>query len=101
MNQAHLENGTKEQIVTHLQKELECYGLEAPDELQLNTVSQHATNSNAQRPKPTCHHCTKPGHYRNPRRIKKGKKNCLKILKIFPETKTVASITLSQKTTQK
>ena len=32
INQAHLENGTYEQIVTHLQRELELNGLEAPDE---------------------------------------------------------------------
>ena len=34
LNQAHLENGTYEQIVTHLEKELELYGLEAPNEQQ-------------------------------------------------------------------
>ena len=39
-NQAHLENGTYEQIVTHLEKELELNGLEAPDELPINNVSQ-------------------------------------------------------------
>ena len=58
-NQAHLENGTYEQIVTHLERELELNGLEAPDELQINTVSQHLTNSNADRSKPTSHHCGK------------------------------------------
>ena len=56
MNQAHSENGTYEQIVTHLERELELIGLEAPDELQLNTVSQQPTKTNADRPKPTCHH---------------------------------------------
>ena len=39
MNQAHLENDTYEQIVTHLEWELELNRLEAPDELQINTVS--------------------------------------------------------------
>ena len=63
--QAHLENGTYEQIVTQLERELELNGLEAPDELQINTVSQQLTNVNADRPKPACHHCEKPGHYRN------------------------------------
>ena len=63
--QAHLQNGTNEQIVTHLERELELNGLEAPDELQINTVSQQPTNTNAARPKPTCHHCKKPGLYRN------------------------------------
>ena len=62
INQAHLENGTYEQIVTHLERELELNGLEAPDELQINTVSHQFTNANADRSKPTCHHCGKPGH---------------------------------------
>ena len=65
INQAHLENGTYEQIVTHSERELELNGLEAPDELQINTVSHNTANTNADRPKPTCHHCRKPGHYRN------------------------------------
>ena len=34
INQAHLENGTFKQIVTHLETELELNGLEAPGELQ-------------------------------------------------------------------
>ena len=38
MNQAHLENGTCEQIVTHLERELELNSLEYPDETQMNTV---------------------------------------------------------------
>ena len=37
--QAHLENGTYEQIVTHLEKELELNSLEYPDETQMNTVT--------------------------------------------------------------
>ena len=64
-NQAHLENGTYEQIVTHLEREVELNGLEALDELPINNVSQQPANTNADRPKPTCHHCKKPGHYRN------------------------------------
>ena len=70
-NQAHLENGTYEQIVIHLERELELHVLEAPDELQINTVSQQLTNANADRSKPTCHHCGKPGHYRNQCRLLK------------------------------
>ena len=70
-NQAQLENGTYEQIVTHLERELELNGLEAPDELPINNVSQQPTNTNADRPKPTCHHCKKPGHYRNQCRLLK------------------------------
>ena len=71
INQAHLENGTYEQFVTHLEKELELNALEAPDELQINTVSQQPTNTIADRPKPTCHLFKKPGHYRNQCRLLK------------------------------
>ena len=39
INQAHLENGTYEQIVTHLEKELELNRLEYR-ETQMNTVTQ-------------------------------------------------------------
>ena len=38
INQAHLENGTYEQIVTHLERELELNSLDYPDETQMNTV---------------------------------------------------------------
>ena len=71
INQAHSETGTYEQIVTHLERELELNGLEAPDELPINNVSQQPTSTNADRPKPTCHHCKKPGHYRNQCRLLK------------------------------
>ena len=74
INQAHLENGTYEQIVSHLERELELNGLEAPDEIQLNSVMQQDTHQNSEKPKPTCHHCKKPGHYRNQcRQLKRGK----------------------------
>ena len=39
INQAHLENGTYKQIVTHLERELELNCLEYPDETQMNTVT--------------------------------------------------------------
>ena len=39
INQAHMENGTYEQIVTHLERELELNSLEYPDETQMNTVT--------------------------------------------------------------
>ena len=71
INQAHLENGTYEQIVTHLEKEKELNGLEAPDELQINTVSHNTASLNADRTKPTCYYCKKPGHYINQCRLLK------------------------------
>ena len=39
INQAHLENDSYEQIVTHLKKELQLNSLEYPDEFQMNTVT--------------------------------------------------------------
>ena len=41
INQAHLENGTYEKIVTHLERELELNSLEYPDETQMNTVTHN------------------------------------------------------------
>ena len=39
INQAHMVNGTYEQIVTHVERELELNSLEYPDETQMNTVT--------------------------------------------------------------
>ena len=55
INQAHLDNGTYEQIVSHLGKESELNGLKAPAEMQINTVTQQATQQNPEKPEPTCH----------------------------------------------
>ena len=74
INQAHLENGTFEQIVSHLERELELNGLEAPDEKPINTVTQQAPQQNSENPKPTCHHGKKPRHYQNQcRQLKREK----------------------------
>ena len=74
INQAHLENATYEQIVSNLEKELELNGLEAPDEMSINTVTQQAPQQNSDKPNPTCHHCKKPGHYQNQcRQLKREK----------------------------
>ena len=69
IHQAHLENGPADQTVTHVEMEIELNVSEAPGELQINTVSQHATKAKADRPKPTCHHCEKPSHYKNQCRL--------------------------------
>ena len=65
INQAHFKNSTYEQIVSHLAKELDLKGLQAPDELQINNVTQQVRQQNSEKPNPTCHLCKKPGHYRN------------------------------------
>ena len=74
INQAHLEKGTYEQIVSHLERELELTGLEAPDGMPINAVTQQAPQQNSDEPKPTCHHRKKPGHYQNQcRQLKREK----------------------------
>ena len=74
INQAHLENDTFEQIESHPEKELELNGLEAPDDLQINTVKQQTTQQNTKKPKPTCHHCKMPSHNRDQcRQLKREK----------------------------
>ena len=75
INQAHLENGTYEQIVSHLERELKLNGLEAPDEEPINTVTQQAPQQNSDKSKPTCHHCKKPGRYQNQCRHLKREKD--------------------------
>ena len=59
LNQAHLENGTYEQIVSHLESELELNGLETPNEMPINTVTQQAPQQSPNKPRLTCHHCKK------------------------------------------
>ena len=93
MNQAHLENGTYEQIVTNREEELEQNSFEPPIEIQMNNASQHATTTNADRIRPKSHQCKKPGHYRN--RCRQLKKKKLKALKLVPKTKTVVPINLN------
>ena len=74
INQAHLEKTTNEQIVSHLERELELKGLEAPDEMPINTVTQQAPQKNSNKPRPTCQHCKKPSHYKNQcRQLKREK----------------------------
>ena len=53
INQAHLENGTYDQVLAHLERELELNGLEAPDVMPINNVTQQAPQKNADKPKPT------------------------------------------------
>ena len=92
-NQAHLENGTYEQIVAHLEKEIELKGLEAPDELQINTVSHNTENATADRPKPTCHHCKiNQGATEISVDCWRNSENKLKIVEIILETKTETPI---------
>ena len=87
INQAQLEKGRYEQIVTHLENDLELNCLEAPDELHTNTVSHNTKNGKADRPKPTCHHCKKPGHYKNQCRLMKKQQEQAENNQNFPGNK--------------
>ena len=93
INQAHLENGTYEQSVRHLERELELNGWEAPDELPITNVSQQPTNTNVDRPKQTCHHCKKPGHYRNQCRLLKKQREQTENIQNNPGNKNSAANT--------
>ena len=66
-------------------------GLEAPDELQINTVSHNTVNTNTDRPKPTCHLCKKPGHYRNKCRLLKRQKEQSEDTENIPANKKIGA----------
>ena len=87
MNQAHLENGEYEQSVTHLERQIELNGVEAPDELQINTVSHNTTNTSADRPKPTCQHCKKANDHKNQFRLLKRQKEQSEVTQNIPGNK--------------
>ena len=61
--------------------------MDAPDELPINNVNQQPTNTKAERPKPTCHHCKKPGHYRNQCRLLKKQREQTEVNQISPGNK--------------
>ena len=65
LNLAYLENGTYDQIVTHLERELELSGLENDGELTIPTMTAVPPNDNQQNTEQTkkvSHYCKKPGH---------------------------------------
>ena len=77
IKQAHLRNCPYKQIATHLEPNV----LEAPDQPQRKAVSQQATNTNADRSKPRCHHCKNQHITRISVAYWKNRKNKFKILK--------------------
>ena len=75
---ARLENGTYEEIVTHLERELELNGLEDSDDLPITTMSVSQTSgqknllSQGMETNLECHYCKKPGHLiKDCRKLKK------------------------------
>ena len=64
-NLAYLENGTYDQIVALLERELELSGLENNGELTIPTMTAVPPNDNQQNTEQTkvvCQYCKKPGH---------------------------------------
>ena len=65
LNLAYLENGTYDQIVAHLERELELTGLKNDGELTIPTMTAVPPNANQQnneQSKIVCHFCKKPAH---------------------------------------
>ena len=73
VNMARLENATYEEIVTHLERELELNGLEEGDDIHVPTMSRAPTAtrpgtglfSSGIDPNITCNYCKKPGHVKD------------------------------------
>ena len=73
VNMARLENATYEEIVTHLERELELNGLEEGDDIPVPTMSTAPTAtrpgtgllSSGFDPNVTCNYCKKPGHVKD------------------------------------
>ena len=72
---------------------MELNGLEALDELQMNTVCHNTANTNADGPKSTYHHCKKPGHYRDQCRLLKKQREQTEINQNFSGKKNSDAIT--------
>ena len=98
INQAHLENVASEQIVSHLEGEIELKSLEALDEMQINTVAQQATKSNLEKPKPSCHQYKKPVHRQKQCRQLKKEKDQKDTKKMAPVTTILLVITAAKQT---
>ena len=73
VNMARLENATYEEIVAHLERELELNGLEEGDDIHVPTMSTAPTAtrpgtgllSSGIDPNITCNYCKKPGHVKD------------------------------------
>ena len=73
VNMARLKNATYEEIVTHLERELELNGLEEGDDIPVPTMSTAPTAtrpgtgllSSGIDPNITCNYCKKPGHIKD------------------------------------
>ena len=75
LNLAYLEKGTYDQIVAHLERELELSGLENDGEQTIPTMTAVPPNDNQQNTEQTevvCQYCKKPGHVTSSEIVAKG-----------------------------
>ena len=74
LNLAYLQNGTYDQIVAHVEIELELSGLKNDGELTIPTMTAAPPNDNQQNTEQTkmlCHYCKKSGHVIRDKRMRK------------------------------
>ena len=93
LNLAYLENGTYDQIVAHLERELEPSGLESDGELTIPTITAVPlidNQQNTEQTKVVCHYWKKPGHvigdYRKRMRKEQDQRNDPSNQNIKPST---------------
>ena len=106
LNLAYLENGTYDQIVGYLERELELSGLENDGELTIPTMTAVPPNDNQQNTEQTkvvCHYCEKPGRVirecRKRMRKEQEQRNDTSIQNTKPSTsKSYAPCPLCQRT---
>ena len=97
-----MENGTHEQIVLHLEKEIKLNGLETLDELHMNSVSQNGANTSADRHKLTKHRWVKKtGKCKNQCRQLERQKNPGEGTQIIPANKNSGTKTSRRIKTKK
>ena len=108
VNMARLENGSYDEIIAHLERELELNALEESDDLPMATMTSSSAKpktplSSAQMSDITCNYCTEKGHMvKDCEKLKKKKdkdaqqgKSTQK--KTYPECGTVAKRTTRRK----
>ena len=109
VNMARLENATYEEIVTHLERELELNGLEEGDDIPVPTMSTAPTAtrpgtgllSSGIDPGITCNYCKKPGHTKDDCRKLKRKKNKNAMTARIPEKSIQSARLVTKRTTRR
>ena len=110
VNMARLENATYEEIVTHLERELELNGLEEGDDIPVPTMSTAPTAtrpgtgllSSGIDPGVTCNYCKKPGHTKKMNAVNlRGKKNKNATTVRVPKKSTQSARLVTKQTTRR